>query len=860
MTTEQIDLLSQALAERFAVLRQVGHGGMATVYLAHDLKHDRRVAVKVLHPQLAQSIGADRFLREIRLAATLQHPHVLGLYDSGEADGLLYYVMPFVEGESLRDRLARDQQLPIDEALSIAAEVANALGYAHSRGVVHRDIKPENVLLSHGHAVVADFGIAHAMSEAGSDRLTESGIAMGTPRYMSPEQGRAANPGPLSDVYAVGCVLYEMLAGEPPFTGPNAMSIIAKHAMADVPSVRVLRPTVSDEVDHVIQRALAKSTADRWPSAAALEQALRLAAAEATASRSGARPMPNTPPGGGVAAGDGATHGATRGVTAGVATHAPRSRALAAGVGALVVAAGVAAGTMIARRTGDRAAPALGDGSARRLAVLYFDAPRGDTALSAVADGFTEALATTLGEVQGLSVASPNAVLPLRGATVTLDSAARALRVGTLITGALEPEAGSRVRVTLALRDASGATFADTSLVRPASDVLGLREAVVDQAAAMVRRRIGEEFALRASVAGTESAEAWSLAQRGLAEKRRAAVAVRAGDSVATARADAAADSLLALAESRDPKWRLPPVERAKLAYEQSRRRGPNGSYAAPYIARGLGHAEAAVALDSSADALAIRGMLRYWRWLARAGSTDIAERQALVNSARADLERATRDDPAQADAWNSLSHLYANFATVLDAKLAAKRAYDLDPYLTGAEALLWRLYSTSYDLAQFEDARRYCAEVGTRFPQSPRGAECALWLQSVPDAPTPSPARAWAAAAERARLAPAAQRAALDVDSRYAVAAALARAGLADSARHVAQRAYDDSLASRVEPTRAAWVMWLLRDRAHALSELKRLVAEQGTTPDQARRITTQHWWWRDLRDDREFRAIFSI
>src|SRR5436309_2472880 len=215
--------LTAALADRYRIERELGHGGMATVYHAEDLKHHRQVAIKVLRPELATAVGPERFLREIETTANLRHPHILPLYDSGEAAGFLYYVMPLVEGESLRDRLNRDKQLPIDDALEIAREVADALGYAHSRGVIHRDIKPANILLERDHAVVADFGIARAVSAAGTEKLTETGLALGTPTYMSPEQsaGESDLDG-RSDLYALGCVLYEMLAGQPPFSGPTA--------------------------------------------------------------------------------------------------------------------------------------------------------------------------------------------------------------------------------------------------------------------------------------------------------------------------------------------------------------------------------------------------------------------------------------------------------------------------------------------------------------------------------------------------------------------------------------------------------------------------------------------------------------
>jgi serine/threonine-protein kinase PknK len=256
--------LSAALADRYRLTRELGAGGMATVYLADDLRHSRQVAVKVLRPELAESLGIDRFLREITTTANLRHAHILPLYDSGEADGHLFYVMPFVEGESLRDRLTRDAQLPMDDALRFADEVADALHYAHSRGVVHRDIKPENILIENGHAVVADFGIASAVSTAGSEKLTMTGMALGTPHYMSPEQASGDVVDARTDLYALGCVLYEMLAGSPPFNGPTAMAVMARHAIDPVPSLRTVRPGVSAAISAVVERALAKTPVDRF--------------------------------------------------------------------------------------------------------------------------------------------------------------------------------------------------------------------------------------------------------------------------------------------------------------------------------------------------------------------------------------------------------------------------------------------------------------------------------------------------------------------------------------------------------------------------------------------------------------------
>src|SRR5437667_2493329 len=261
--------LQVALAERYSIERELGHGGMATVYLAEDLKHRRLVALKVLSPDLAASLGTDRFLREIDIAARLTHPHILPLHDSGEADGLLYYVMHYVEGESLRGRLNRERQLPLEDALHITAEVADALDYGDSHDVLHRDSKPENILFQSGHAVVSDFGIARALGVAGVSRVTGTGIAVGTPGYMSPEQaGGVEQPDGRSDLYSLGCVLYEMLAGDPPFTGWSAGAILARQAAGPVPRLRTVRDTVPDWVEQAVTRALAKAPADRFATAA----------------------------------------------------------------------------------------------------------------------------------------------------------------------------------------------------------------------------------------------------------------------------------------------------------------------------------------------------------------------------------------------------------------------------------------------------------------------------------------------------------------------------------------------------------------------------------------------------------------
>jgi len=273
--TDVVARLTTALADHYQIERELGQGGMATVYLAHDVRHHRRVAIKVLRPELAAVIGAERFLREIEIAAQLSHPHILPLYDSGQVDGLLYYVMPHIEGESLRRRLDREKQLPIPEAVRLAQQVASALDYAHRQGILHRDIKPDNVLVHEGEALVADFGIALAVSAAGGERLTETGLSLGTPFYMSPEQATGDRElDARSDMYSLGCVLYEMLAGEPPYTGNTAQAVVAKLLTEHPRDMRILRDTVPAVLERAVAKALARLPADRYASAAEFAEAL----------------------------------------------------------------------------------------------------------------------------------------------------------------------------------------------------------------------------------------------------------------------------------------------------------------------------------------------------------------------------------------------------------------------------------------------------------------------------------------------------------------------------------------------------------------------------------------------------------
>jgi serine/threonine-protein kinase len=615
------------MADRYRIERELGSGGMATVYLAEDLKHHRLVALKVLRPELTVSLGPERFLREIEVAAHLQHPHILPLFDSGQVDdgsGVLYYVMPYIEGETLRARIDREKQLPVADAVRLTLEVADGLAAAHARGVIHRDIKPGNILLQGGHAVIADFGIARAVTAAGGERLTETGMALGTPQYMSPEQATAGEVDGRTDLYSLGCVLYEMLAGTPPFTGATAQAILARHSVDAVAPVRTVRGSVPQAVERVLLRSLAKVPADRYATAGQFAEALAQAAA-----------------GGG-----------------GASTARRRIGAVSA---ALLLAGVAAAGTLwwSGRSDGTAPGPVEAGPVPRRLAILSFASLSPDSGDAYLAQGVSEEIASRLGDFPELRVASRSSVERLeRADAADLLGQARALGFGHLVEGSVR-RAGERVRVSVRLvAAADGMRRWDRSYDRASTDLLALQ----DEIALDVARAVAGHLAAGAPPRPTDGAPApeahdrllqgnYYLAQRNPRGLMRAveayAEATRLDSSFARAFAKLGQAHNLYL----DWGWTydgLPPES---------------------LLARGRRAAERAVALDSAlADG-----------WLAR-GSLLRFGNPATFAGVREAIQRAVDLDPANAEAH----HEFGMILGLLDDDSAAAehfhRALALEP------------------------------------------------------------------------------------------------------------------------------------------------------------------------------------
>jgi eukaryotic-like serine/threonine-protein kinase len=817
---------------------EIGRGGMATVYLAVDERLDRRVAIKVLHPDLAAAVGAERFRREIEIAKKLTHPGILSLYDWGESAGKLYYVMPFVEGESLRARLDREGQLPIDEAIRLASEVADALHYAHKSGILHRDIKPENILLEEGHALLADFGIARVVgASAEGPALTQTGMSIGTPTYMSPEQALADKAvDARTDQYALACVLYEMLAGVPPFTGGSMQTLIMRHTMEQVPSLRIMRQTVPEDLEAVIMRSLAKSPADRFSTMREFAEALRTPAGVTgtwyTSRTSSSMPVIRLQP-------------------------PPRKKWVVPAIAAAVTVA-VVAGFLGWKQFAASGGPPVT--ISPRVAVLYFtDASPGKT-LGFLGDALTEGLIDRLSQIPELDVVSRNGVEPFRESDTPRDSIATVLQAGTVVDGTVE-QTGDQFTIRVRLLDESGVSDPRPHVFTASvTGALGVQDQLVESIADHLRDRLGRQFRLQTQRASTSNANAWLTLQRGEKARKDAQELIASHDDDGATILLERADSLMRLAQEMDSRWAEPVVQRSLVAYRRARIAHTQRE-SIEWFRRSIALADSALQLDPrSSAALEYRGTSRYFMYGANM-IPDPREAKETFEKAEADLVAATQANRRNASAWNTLSHLYTSKPSFSDAVLAARSAYEADAFLARAADIIDRLYKGQYILQNFNDADNWCSAGRQRFPTDHRFLMCRVWLMTV-DRVTPRPdlVAAWAVADSVAQLAPLASREFVRRDARVAVAIVLGRLGMADSA----SRVLDGVRASAaVDPHdelmyREAYGRLTIGQRDRAIQLLKEYVVRnpshrEGWQKDSA-------WWWRELESDPEFRRVMGF
>jgi serine/threonine-protein kinase len=724
----EVAKVKQALAATYRIERVLGEGGMATVYLAEDIKHHRKVAVKVMRPELAATLGADRFLREVQIAAQLNHPHILPVHDSGETDGFLYYVMPHVEGQTLRDRLQKESQLPVDEALRLAREVSEALAYAHSKGIVHRDIKPGNVLLNAGHALVADFGIARALEGSG-ETLTRTGLAVGTPQYMAPEQamgdrevdGRA-------DVYAVGAMLYEMLAGEPPFTGPSPRAILTRSMTESPRSLTSTRAGLLPSVDSVVAKALAKSPADRYPSAESLAQVLeRTLDATRSGSRSGQTAIePASGPGPLQVWGLFAL-----GAVAMLALVYALMRqwnlpgwTLGLAIGLLLIGAAVlvVTGRMEAMRRAGRSTPGLtrlftwkhaalggllammlwsavatafalrgpagagGTTGQTHVAVLPFE-NRGSTGDAYFVDGIADQIRGKLARVSGLLVTASTSADQYRASTKTPQVIANELGVDYLLVGrvtwASEPDGSRRVQVVPELIDGrTGATRWQQPFDTDLTDVFQVQAQIATRVASALGAQIGSREQQQLAERPTNNVAAYDLYLKGRAltsvdagTQRQAAAFYEQAVALDSSIVDAWSELSRALARvfsngSRDPVV----AARAKAALNRTIALAPNSAQAHVAAARYYRIVEPDEPRAVAETDQALRAAPNDADVLAIAATSDLGANR--IDAALLKLERARELDPRSGTTLGLLQQAYIfarRYAEALDAGEAAR-------------------------------------------------------------------------------------------------------------------------------------------------------------------------------------------
>ena len=648
--------LKAALAEHYRIDRELGRGGMAVVYLAHDLRHDRPVALKVLHPELAQTLGTDRFLREIKLAARLQHPHIVSVHDSGEVragsegGGCLWFTMPYIEGESLRDRLRRERQLPIEESVRITREVALALDFAHRHGIIHRDIKPENILLLEGNALVADFGIGRALDAASTDdQITNTGFAVGTPAYMSPEQTMAQRDiDGRTDVYSLGVVLYEMLAGEPPFAGPTAQAIVAKRMTGEVPSLRRLRPSVPERLERVVLTALAPIPADRFATPGRFAEALSTAAG----------PPPS------IAATDAARPAET--TVAAASRRRPAIPAWLTVVLGLLVTATL--GMLVWQRSRHESASA----GTKMLAVLPFK-NMGAAGDQYFADGLTEEITSRLASVSELGVVSRTSADQYKGSSKSLRQIGQELGVGYVLEGSVRweksPDGSSRVRVTPQLIRVTDdrhlwADRYDAEL----ADVFQVQSSIAEQVTSAMNLALDPTEKRTINERPTANTEAYDFYLRGLEYGNRGPEREDVRNSIEMFRRAVALDSNFAQAWAKLSSGRSSEywffydrseaaLSEAKAAADRALRLRPD--LAEPHVALGYYYYWGKLDYDRALQQLALARERQPNNADLFMATAAVQRRQGRWAEAVASFEKAVQLDPRSTDAIGNLAETY---------------------------------------------------------------------------------------------------------------------------------------------------------------------------------------------------------
>jgi eukaryotic-like serine/threonine-protein kinase len=748
--TDVLQGLVSSLPDVYAVEREIGRGGMAIVYLATDRRHHRQVAIKVLRPEIARCLGADRFLREVEIVSGLTHPHILPLLDSGGSGELLWYIMPYVEGDTLRLLLQRERRLPIEQVLQIAADLASALSWAHTHDIVHRDIKPENILLEGGQAVISDFGLARAVRIAAGEELTDSGLILGTPSYMSPEQ---AQPGEVidgrSDIYSLGCTIYEMLAGQPPFSGPDAQSIIVQHLGCPAPSLRVLRPTVPAWLDQVVMTALAKTPADRFPSGEAFAAALRAGTTPTDSkpvSASGDRPWP--------------VRRAMRWLTA------------------LVVAAGVFVLMARTMRESARSRAALSGLGSPVVLVSPFQAVGDDTLAKSVALSVSEAMIDSLATINGLRPVSTANETPQR-----MDSLVRGAEFSLIVAGSIERR-GNRLKGIGRVSDGPSRIQLFSQGQQAAVGAAPvLQEDLIERIVRFVRKYVGTELRRRAVAAETKD----SVARGSWTRAMSIIDAISSPEAVALPKSSAdrlvVADSLLGQALRRDPRWVGPYLARGWAYLGSASILGSEGQRDSALISA---HRKAIAAADSAiriapvdADGHELRGAALVGLWF----ETPSEKADSIGEEAERELRRAISLDLNVARAWEALGAYYLFTGRFGEGRQAIAQALQADAFLVSEPTVLrWQILA-DLNLQDYTDAQQTCARGARWYPLSLAFMNCQYVILGWSAGDLESAMLAWQLASKAENLVTPARRSDVYRTKLLMTAAILARGGYRDSA-----------------------------------------------------------------------------